>query len=38
MDERDACGLVAVVVSEGLFAVEAGFRRLPVARPRFVPG
>ncbi len=26
-----ACGLVAVVVSEGLFAVEAGFRRLPVS-------
>lgn len=24
------CGLVAVVVSEGLFAVEAGFRRLPM--------
>jgi len=26
-----ACGLVAVVVSQGLFAVEAGFRRLPVS-------
>jgi chloride channel protein, CIC family len=25
-----ACGLVAVVVSEGLFAVEAGFRRLKI--------
>jgi H+/Cl- antiporter ClcA len=25
-----ACGLLAVVVSRGLFAVEAGFRRLPV--------
>ncbi len=25
-----ACGLLAVVVSKGLFVVEAGFRRLPV--------
>ncbi len=26
-----ACGLLAVVVSKGLFLVEAGFRRLPVS-------
>lgn len=26
-----ACGLLAVVVCKGLFAVEAGFRRLPVS-------
>jgi H+/Cl- antiporter ClcA/CBS domain-containing protein len=25
------CGLVAVIVSQGLFAVEAGFRKLPVS-------
>jgi CIC family chloride channel protein len=26
-----ACGLVAVVVAKGLFAVEAGYRRLPIS-------